>query len=179
MFCLFFYKFAGRILKKGEILFAWSLKFRTNIFAVTEHADIVSNWFNLRHNHEVLNNPSHNVDAGPHPVVWSNYGGWNIAETVWNAKYTVKQKLPITNSSHYIKAFVYGIIEASTELNFSKITLGAVGHAEMKTKEIIQKYDCPFVSKSNPASSNFECRKNFSLELGSEPFIFSIGDMYV
>ncbi|XP_078321865.1 uncharacterized protein LOC111103999 isoform X3 [Crassostrea virginica] len=144
---------------------------------MTEHADIVSNWFNLRHNHEVLNNPSHNVDAGPHPVVWSNYGGWNIAETVWNAKYTVKQKLPITNSSHYIKAFVYGIIEASTELKFSKITLGAVGHAEMKTKEIIQKYDCPFVSKSNPASSNFECRKNFSLELGSEPFIFSTGDI--
>lgn len=48
-----------------------------------------------------------------------------------------------------------------------------------KTIEIIQKYHCPKVSKLKPATSSFECRKNFSLESGSEPFNFSTGDTYV
>lgn len=86
---------------------------------MTEHANIVSNWFNLRHKHYVLNNPSGTVDAGPHPIIWSNYGGWDLAETVWNAQYVIKERLH-TNSSHYIKEFVYGIIKASTVLNFTQ-----------------------------------------------------------
>lgn len=86
---------------------------------MTEHANIVSNWFNLRHKHYVLNNPSGTVDAGPHPIIWSNYGGWDLAETVWNAQYVIKERLH-TNSSHYIKEFVYGIIKAGTVLNFTQ-----------------------------------------------------------
>ncbi|XP_052707847.1 uncharacterized protein LOC128183063 isoform X2 [Crassostrea angulata] len=180
---------------------------------MTEHANIVSNWFNLRHKHYVLNNPSGTVDAGPHPIIWSNYGGWDLAETVWNAQYVIKERLH-TNSSHYIKEFVYGIIKAGTVLNFtqnvmvpvityfnttdlanetmnSNLTFGAdntsigVNNTSSmdfnvtwvpKTIEIIEKYHCPKVSKLKPATSSFECRKNFSLESGSEPLNFSTGD---
>lgn len=92
---------------------------------MTEHANIVSNWFNLRHKHHVLKNPSGSVDAGPHPIVWSNYAGWNLAETVWNAQYVIKERLD-TNSSHYIKTFVYGIIGASTVLNFTQNVVESV-----------------------------------------------------
>lgn len=92
---------------------------------MTEYADIVSNCFNLRHKHDVLNNPSGTVDAGPHPIIWSNYGGWDLAETVWNAQYVIKERLH-KDSSHYIKGFVYGIINASTVLNFTKIVMEPV-----------------------------------------------------
>jgi hypothetical protein len=194
------------------------------------------------------------VDAGPHPIVWSNYGGWNMAETAWDAQYVIKERLN-TNSSHYIKAFVYGIIAASTVLNFTQtvtvpvityfnttdstnetlysnqtfdvanitngndtlsprfnITFGKNVYAylnivkvkqnvkylhvhlcvfdmprtlskilfiaESKAIEIIQNYSCPKASKSKPATSAFECKKNFSLENGQEAFNFSTGDTY-
>lgn len=92
---------------------------------MTEYANIKSNWFNLRHKHDVLNNPSGTVDAGPHPIIWSNYGGWALAETLWNAQYVIKERLP-TNESHYIMEFVYGIINASTVLNFTKTVMEPV-----------------------------------------------------
>jgi hypothetical protein len=37
---------------------------------------------------------------------------------VWNAKYVIKERLP-TDPSHYVKQFIYGIIEASTTLNYT------------------------------------------------------------
>lgn len=92
---------------------------------MTEHANIVSNWFNLRHKHYVLNNPSGTVDAGSHPIIWSNYGGWDLAETVWNAKYVIKEISPI-DEFHYIMEFEYGIINASTVLNFTKTVMEPV-----------------------------------------------------
>lgn len=101
-------------------------------FLVTDQANIVSNWFNLRHQHEVLNNPVGTVDVGSHPTVWSNYGGWSIAETVWNAQYIIKSRLDIS-PSHYIKNFVYGIIEASTILNFTHTFNQLAIHATGKT----------------------------------------------
>lgn len=92
---------------------------------MTEYANIVSNWFNLRHKHYVLNNPSGTVDAGPHPIIWSNYGGWDLAETAWDAKYTINGTLD-NDTEHYIKNFVYGIVKASTVLNFTKIVMEPV-----------------------------------------------------
>lgn len=92
---------------------------------MTEYANIVSNWFNLRHKHYVLNNPSGTVDAGPHPIIWSNYGGWDLAETAWDAQYVTKDQIE-HNSSHFIKEFVYGIINASTVLNFTKTVIEPV-----------------------------------------------------
>lgn len=92
---------------------------------MTEHANILSNWFNLRHKHYALNNPSGTVDAGPHPIIWSNYGGWDLAETAWDAKYTINE--PLNNDpKHYITNFVYGIVNASTVLNFTKIVMEPV-----------------------------------------------------
>nr|XP_034332757.1 uncharacterized protein LOC105327902 isoform X2 [Crassostrea gigas] len=185
----------------------------THCETMTEHANIVSNWFNLRHKHYVLNNPSGTVDAGPHPIIWSNYGGWDLAETEWVAKYT-NDKIRPTNSSHYIKEFVYGIINALTVLNFTKTvmepvvtffnttyfenetmvsdqTFGAENTSIVAnntssmefnvtlaptTTELIETYICPNVSIENPATSSFECKRNFSLMSGSQPFNFSSGD---
>lgn len=92
---------------------------------MTEYATIGSNWFNLRHKHYVLNNPSGTVDAGPHPIIWSNYGGWDLAETEWDAKYTINGTKP-KHHDHYITNFVYGIVNASTVLNFTKTVMQPV-----------------------------------------------------
>lgn len=93
---------------------------------MTEHANIVSNWFNLRHKHYVLNNPSGTVDAGPHPIIWSNYGGWDLAETAWDAEYKIKNGTLFNDPDHYITNFVYGIVNASTVLNFTKTVMEPV-----------------------------------------------------
>lgn len=92
---------------------------------MTEFANILSNWFNLRHNHYVLNNPSGTVDAGPHPTIWSNYGDWDLAETGWSAKYVINGTLH-NDPDHYITNFVYGIVNASTVLNFTKTVMEPV-----------------------------------------------------
>lgn len=135
---------------------------------MTEHASILSNWFNLRDKHDVLNNPSNTVNPGMYPTVWSNYGGWSIAETVWSAQYVI-QSGQNYDTSHYVKAFVYGIIEASTYLKFTQIY----------KNDIVVKHICPRASRSNPATSSFECKHNFSMESGSSPFSFYTGDTCV
>lgn len=131
---------------------------------MTEQASILSNWFNLRDRHRVLNNPSNTVNPGTHPIVWSNYGGWNLAETAWSARY-VMQSRPDYNASHYVKTFLYGIIEASISLKFT----------QTYTNEIV-KHICPGASLSNPATSSFECKHNFSMGSGSAAFSFDTGD---
>lgn len=93
---------------------------------MTEYANILSNWFNLRHKHYVLNNPSGTVDARPHPIIWSNYGGWDLAETAWDAEYTIKNGTLFNDPDHYITNFVYGIVNASTVLNFTKTVMEPV-----------------------------------------------------
>lgn len=134
---------------------------------MTEQASILSNWFNLRDRHDVLNNPSNTVNPGTHPIVWSNYRGWNLAETAWSARY-VMQSIPYYNSSHYVKTslFLYGIIEASTSLKFT----------QTYTNDIVVKHVCPGASLSKPATSSFECKHNFSMASGSAPFSFDTGD---
>ncbi|XP_056015772.1 uncharacterized protein LOC125675332 [Ostrea edulis] len=167
---------------------------------MTEYADILDNLFKLRHNHYVLTNPSHSVDPGPHPVVWSNYKNWNLAETEWNAKYVIKERLP-TNESHYIKQFIYGIIEASTTLNYtytvwdvlktsvnitdttnssieSNSTVDPVFNVTYvpRTNQKIDLHECSQASSATPATSSLGCNKVFILESESKPFNFSTGD---
>lgn len=132
---------------------------------MTEQATILSNWFNLRDKHDVLNNPSNTVDPGTQPPVWSKYGGWNLAETAWSAQY-VMQSRPNNNKPHYVKTFVYGIIEASTYLKFTP----------RYSNEIGVKHVCPGASLSSPTTSAFECKHNFSMGSESTPFSFNTGD---
>ncbi|XP_062576068.1 uncharacterized protein LOC134237945 [Saccostrea cucullata] len=80
-----------------------------DLLEMTEYADILDNLFKLKHNHHVLTNPSHSVDPGPHPVVWSNYRDWNLAETVWTAKYAtiggylvMENREQIISETHYL-----------------------------------------------------------------------------
>ncbi|XP_061176006.1 uncharacterized protein LOC133184957 [Saccostrea echinata] len=170
---------------------------------MTEYADILENLFKLKHNHHVLTNPSHSVNPGPHPVVWSNYKDWTLVETVWNAKYVIKERLHI-DENHYIRQFVYGIIDASTILNYTYTILDPVNtttdsmdtmdqfnsSAELystaetvfnitytqRTSQISGVYKCPEASHAKPATSSFQCKRNFSLESASKPFNFSTGD---
>ncbi|XP_062599618.1 uncharacterized protein LOC134261186 [Saccostrea cucullata] len=170
---------------------------------MTEYADILDNLFKLKHNHHVLTNPSDSVDPGPHPVVWSNYKDWNIVETIWNAKYVIKERLH-TDKDHYIRKFVYGIINASTTLNYTSIvwdtvktmlnttnTMGLSNSSKETNSteettfnvthvpreiQVINSYRCSQASSEKPATAPFQCKKDFLLESGSKPFNFSTGD---
>ncbi|XP_061177042.1 uncharacterized protein LOC133185758 [Saccostrea echinata] len=169
---------------------------------MTEYADILQNLFKLKDNHHVLTTPSHSVDPGPHPVVWTNYKDWNLAETKWDAKYLLKER-PHSDEDHYIKAFVYGIIDASTTLNYTYTVLDplkninttdTMDHFNSSTEsnstaeqvfnityiprmsQIIYVYNCPQASPAKPATYSFECKRIFSLESNSKPFTFSTGD---
>lgn len=93
---------------------------------MTEKANILSNLFKLRANHLTIENPSDmNLVEENSPIVWSNSKRWKEAETEWVAKYVLKEK-PHTDPNHYIKQFVYGIIEASTTLNYTYTTIDVV-----------------------------------------------------
>lgn len=88
-------------------------------FSVTEKANILSNLFKLKDNHLTLENPlDMNLVTDNSPTIWSNKNGWKIAETEWVAKYVISERLP-THLDHYIKSFLYGIIEASTTLSYT------------------------------------------------------------
>lgn len=93
---------------------------------MTEKANILSNLLKLRANHLTIENPSDmNLVEENSPIVWSNSKRWKEAETEWVAKYVLKEK-PHTDPNHYIKQFVYGIIEASTTLNYTYTTIDVV-----------------------------------------------------
>lgn len=95
-------------------------------FSVTEKANILSNIFKLKDRHITIENPLDiNLVKDNSPVVWSNYKHWKVAETEWVAKYVLKER-PHTDPNHYIKQFVYGIIEASTTLNYTYTTIEVV-----------------------------------------------------
>lgn len=88
-------------------------------FSVTEKANILSNLFKLKDNHLTIENPlDMNLVTENSPTIWSNKNGWKIAETEWVAKYVISERLP-THPDHYIKSFLYGIIEASTTLKYT------------------------------------------------------------
>ena len=88
-------------------------------FSVTEKANILSNLFKLKDNHLTIENPlDMNLVTENSPTIWSNKNGWKIAETEWVAKYVISERLP-THPNHYIKSFLYGIIEASTTLKYT------------------------------------------------------------
>ncbi|XP_061176007.1 uncharacterized protein LOC133184958 [Saccostrea echinata] len=170
---------------------------------MTEYADVLQNLFTLKHDHQVLTIPSNSVDPGPHPVVWSNYKDWNLAETEWDAKYVSKGRLD-KDKDHYIKAFVYGIIDASTTLNYTYTVLDLVktiinttdkmdqsnSSTESnsttepiinityipRTSQIIVVHNCSQASPIKPATSSFECKRNFLLEYGFMHYNFSTGD---
>lgn len=88
---------------------------------MTEKANIVLNIFKLKDNNLTIENPSDVSLVTEHsPIVWSNQNGWNIAESKWEAKYMINGPLPTDeNNTHYIRSFVYGIIEASTTMNYT------------------------------------------------------------
>ena len=86
---------------------------------MTEKANILSNLFKLKDNHLTLENPlDMNLVTDNSPTIWSNKNGWKTAETEWVAKYVISERLP-THPDHYIKSFLYGIIEASTTLKYT------------------------------------------------------------
>lgn len=86
---------------------------------MTEKANIQTNLFKLKDNHLTIENPSDmNVVRENSPIIWSNENRWKLAETEWVAKYVLKER-PNSDSHHYIRSFVYGIIEASTTLNYT------------------------------------------------------------
>lgn len=88
-------------------------------FPVIEKANIQTNLFKLKDNHLTIENPSDmNMVTENSPIIWSNENIWKVAETEWVAKYVLKER-PNSDSDHYIKSFVYGIIEASTTLNYT------------------------------------------------------------
>lgn len=95
-------------------------------FSVTEKANILSNIFKLKDIHITIENPlDMNLVEENSPVVQSNYKHWKVADTEWVATYVLKER-PHTDPNHYIKHFVYGIIEAFTTLNYTYTTIEVV-----------------------------------------------------
>ena len=125
-------------------------------FSVTEKANIVSNLFKLKDNHLTIENPlDMNLVTENSPTIWSNKNGWKIAETEWVAKYVISERLP-THPDHYIKSFLYGIIEASTTMNYTYTVVETIqtviNNTEIDTLNGTDMIDNSSISASNSSS---------------------------
>lgn len=120
---------------------------------MTEKANILSNLFKLKDNHLTIENPlDMNLVTDNSPTIWSNKNGWKTAETEWVAKYVISERLP-THPDHYIRSFVYGIIEASTTLNYT-FTFTETIQTVMNDTDFDTLNDTDIINNSSMSASN-------------------------
>lgn len=94
-----------------------------------------------------------------------------MAETAWDAQYVIKERLD-TNSSHYIKAFVYGIIAASTVLNYTHtVTVPVITY--FNTTDSINEtlYSNQTTEAANISSGNDTSSPSFNITFGKMDYM--------
>lgn len=121
-----------------------------------DFADIKYSMCTLKKNRtEKIDNPSDPNFVSSTEVIWTKKVDWSTAETKWEARYVLNESLTNFTRDHYVQNFSYGIVSATTTLQYKSGT---------DNKDEYLRWNCPNVSKDDPLASPFTCQKKFSLQ---------------
>lgn len=93
------------------------------VLLVQDFADIKYSMCTLRNNRTgKIDNPSDPNVVSSTEVKWTKEVDWSTAETKWDAQYVLNASLTNFTTDHYVQNFSYGVVSATTTLQYKSGT---------------------------------------------------------